>query len=183
MLSGTEVFIAALFIIALTLMSTIDVAFANVNKVAVRRLVDGPRGKAASSLATLLDTRAEVLTSIHIVIQLLLVAGAVLLFTALEWRPVPYTASVVITVVVMMFVILIFRHLIPRILTIRSPELVLIRLFPIFKAAHFMLSPLSRLLMSMLSYFRRLEDEIEPAKEEEASEEELQAFIDAGQEE
>ena len=131
----------------------------------------------------LLDTRAEVLTSIHIVIQLLLVAGAVLLFTALEWRPVPYTASVVITVVVMMFVILIFRHLIPRILTIRSPELVLIRLFPIFKAAHFMLSPLSRLLMSMLSYFRRLEDEIEPAKEEETSEVEIQAFIDAGQEE
>src|SRR5207253_9215114 len=84
---------------------------------------------------------------------------------------------------VMMFVILIFRHLIPRILTIRSPELVLIRLFPIFKAAHFMLSPLSRLLMSMLSYFRRLEDEIEPAKEEETSEEEIQAFIDAGQEE
>ena len=66
MLSGTEVFIAALFVIALTLMSTIDVAFASVNKVAVRRLVDRPRGKAASSLATLLDTRGEVLTSIHI---------------------------------------------------------------------------------------------------------------------
>jgi putative hemolysin len=183
MLSGTEIFIAALFIIALTLMSTIDVAFANVNKVAVRRLVDGPRGKAASSLATLLDTRAEVLTSIHIVIQLLLVAGAVLLFMALERRPIPYTASVIITVVVMMFVILIFRHLIPRIVTIRSPELVLIRLFPIFKVAHFTLSPLSRLLMSMLSYFRRLEEETEPANEEEASEEEIQAFIDAGQEE
>src|SRR5437016_8326868 len=183
MLSGTEVFIAALFTVALTLMSTIDVAFANVNKVAVRRLVDGPRGKAASSLVTLLDTRGEVLTSIHIVIQLLLVAGAVLLFTALEWRPIPYTASVIITVVVMMFVILIFRHLIPRILTIRSPELVLIRLFPIFRLAHFTLSPLSRLLMSMLRYFRRLEEEIEPAKEEEASEEEIQAFIDAGQEE
>src|SRR5436853_7794595 len=104
MLSGTEVFIAALFIVALTLMSTIDVAFANVNKVAVRRLVDGPRGKAASSLATLLDTRAEVLTSIHIVIQLLLVAGAVLLVTALEWQAVPYTASVVLTGVVMMLV-------------------------------------------------------------------------------
>ena len=39
------------------------------------------------------------------------------------------------------------------------------------------------MFMSALNYFHRLEDQIEPAKEEEASEEEIQAFIDAGQEE
>jgi putative hemolysin len=183
MLSGTELLIAGLFVIALTLMSTIDVAFTNVNKVSLRRLVDGPRGKAASSLAMLLDTRAEVLTSIHIIIQLLLVSGAVLLFTALEWRPIPYAASVIATVVVMMVVILIFRHLIPRIITFRNPEFVLLRLFPIFKVAHFTLSPVSHLLMSTLNYFHGLEEDTEPAREEETSEEEIRAFIDAGQEE
>jgi putative hemolysin len=183
MLSGTELLIAGLFLIALTLMSTIDLAFGNVNKVSVRRLVDGPRGKAASSLAALLDTRAEVLTSIHILIQLLLVSGAVLLFTALEWRPIPHTASMIATVVVMMFVILIFRHLMPRIITLRNPELVLLRLFPIFKVAQVALSPVSRLLISTLNYFHRLEEDTEPAREEETSEEEIKAFIDAGQEE
>src|SRR6266850_4695039 len=131
MLSGTEFLIAGLFITALAVMSTIDAAFANANKVSVRRLVDGPHGKAASSIALLLDTRAEALTSIHIVIQLLQVSGAVLLFTELERLPIPYAASVVATVVVMMFVILIFRHLIPRIVTLRNPEAVLLRLFPI----------------------------------------------------
>src|SRR5437867_298874 len=113
MLSGTEILIAGVFVVAVTLMATIDAAFSNVSKVAVRLLVDGPRGKTASSLAALLEERAEAVTSIHIVIQLLLVAAAVLLFTALEWRPIPYTAAVIATVVVMMFAILIFRHLIP----------------------------------------------------------------------
>ena len=178
-----EAFIGALFIVALTLMSTIDIAFASLSKVALRRLLDGPNGKAASALAALLDTRPEVLTSIHVIIQFLLVTGAVLLFTALEGRPIPFSAAVIATVVVMMFVILIFRHLLPRIMTLRSPEVVLLRLFPIFKVAHFTFGPLSRLLMTTLNYFHRLEEEIEPAKEEEASEEEIQAFIDAGQEE
>src|SRR5438094_10303949 len=183
MLSATELLAAVLFIAGLTVMSIIDVAFANVNKVSMRRLVDGPRGKAASSIAALLDTRTEVLTSIHIIIQMLLVSGAVSLFTALEQRPIGYTISVVVTVVVMMFVILIFRHLLPRIVTRRNPEFVLVLLFPVFKASHFILGPISRMFMSAVNYFHRLEDQIEPAKEEEASEEEIRAFIDAGQEE
>src|SRR5262249_8107105 len=43
--------------------------------------------------------------------------------------------------------------------------------------------PVSFPLASALNYFRRWEEDIEPAKEEETSEEEIQAFIDAGQEE
>ena len=183
MLSGTELLIAGLFIVALTVMSTIDIAFANATKVAVRRFVDGPMGKAASSLGAVLDTRSEVLTSIHVIIQLLQVLGAVLLFTALEWRPIPYAAAVIATVAAMMLVTLIFRHLIPRIITLRNPELVLLRLFPVFRVAHVALNPVSRSLMRILNYFHRLDENAEPAKEEEASEEEIKAFIDAGQEE
>src|SRR5690348_14823519 len=102
MLSGTEVLIAAGFVIALALMSAIDVAFLNANKVSVRRLIDGPGGKSASALAVLLDNRVETLTSIHIVIQLLLVSGTVLLFAVLERIPIPYSLSAATAVVVMM---------------------------------------------------------------------------------
>jgi CBS domain containing-hemolysin-like protein len=164
-------------------MSIIDVAFTNVNKVAVRRLVDRPKGKAAASLAAMLETRAEVLTSIHIIIQLFLVSGAVFVFTLIERRQVRYTISVVGTVCVMMLVILLFRQLLPRIITMRSPEVILLRFFPIFKIAHTALRPVSLLLMSALNYFHQWEQDVEPAKEEETSEEEIQAFIDAGQEE
>src|SRR6266436_802551 len=164
-------------------MSIIDVAFTSVTKISVRRLLDHPKAKAVASLAASLETRAEVLMSIHIVIQMLLVFGAVLLFGALERRPIGYVASVLITVAVTMFVMLIFRHLLPRIISMRSPEIVLLRLFPIFKLAHLMLSPFSRPLMAALNYFHRWEEEMEPPKEEDTSEEEIQAFIDAGQEE
>jgi putative hemolysin len=183
MLSGTEVLITAGFVIALVLLSTIDIALINANKVSVRRMVDGPRGKAASSLTVLLDSRVEVLTSIHIMIQLLLVSGTVLLFAVLERIPIPYTVSIAAAVTVMMFVIIIFRHLIPRLISHKNPEAVLLRLFPILKAIHFALDPFSRLLVSGLDYFYRMEEGAEPEKEEEASEEEIQAFIDVGQEE
>src|ERR1051326_5089834 len=98
MLSGTEFLIGIVFIVALLVMSTIDVAFANVNKVSVRRLVDRPKAKAAPSLAALLEQRGEVHTSIHIIIQLFLVAGAVFVFTLLERRQIRYSMSVFGTV-------------------------------------------------------------------------------------
>src|ERR1041384_4179144 len=122
MLTGTELLAGIIFIVALVVMSIIDVAFAGVNKVSVRRLADLPKAKGVTALAA----RAEVLTSIHIVIQLILVAGAVLVFAAFERRKIRYAGSVIGTVVVMMFVILVFRQLIPRIFTMRSPEVVLL---------------------------------------------------------
>jgi putative hemolysin len=183
MLSGTELLIGALFIVALLAMSIIDVAFTNVSKVAVRRLLDRPKAKAAVSLAAMLERRAEVLTSIHIIIQLFLVAGAVFAFTVFERRQVRYWLSVLGTVAVMMLVILLFRQLLPRIITMRSPEVVLLRLLPLFKIAHTTLRPVSLLLMSALNYFHEWEQDVEPVKEDETSEEEIQAFIDAGQEE
>src|SRR5262249_54959928 len=130
----------------------------------------------------LLDSRTDVLTSIHIVLQLLMVSGAVLLFAAFQRTALPYMLSVLAAVVVMMFLIMIFRHLIPRIITYRNPEALAVPLFPVVNALDVMLTPISCLLMSGLNYFHR-EGSDEPAKEEEASEEEIQAVIDAGQEE
>jgi CBS domain containing-hemolysin-like protein len=183
MLTGTEVLIGILYIAALLVMSIIDIAFTNVNKVSVRRLVDHPHAKAAPLLAEMLEKRAEVLTSIHVVIQLLLVLGSVLVFTALQMRTLPYTGLVVGTLIVMMFVIAIVRHLLPRIITMRSPEMILLRLFAVFRIVHFAVRPILAPLTSALKYFQQWEEEIEPVKEEDTSEEEIQAFIDAGQEE
>src|SRR5215467_9813519 len=183
MLSGTEVLIAIGFIVSLGLIATIDIAFLNANKVSVRRLVDGPRGKTASSLALLLDSRIEVLTSIHIVIQLLMVSGSVLLFGALQRLPIPYSVAIILAVILTMLAIIVFRHLIPRIITHRNPEAVLVHLFPVLQTVHLALDPVSRLLITGMNYFHRTEEGAEPEKVEEASEEEIQAFIDAGQEE
>ena len=183
MLSGTELIISALFIVALLLMSIIDVAFGSVNKISVRRLLDNPKAKSAAALNALLETRSEILMSIHILIQLLLVSGAVFLFAAFGRRQVPYVAGMPGTIVLMFVLILLFRQLIPRLVATRSPELVLIYLFPAFRLSSVLMKPFAGVLTSVLNYFHRWEEEMEPVKEEEASEEEIQAFIDAGQEE
>jgi magnesium and cobalt exporter, CNNM family len=183
MLSGTELLIAGLFITVLLVMSVIDIAFSAVNKISVRRLLDNPNAKAAPSLVALLETRPEVLMSIHVVIQLLLVSGAVLLFGVFQRREIPYVGGALGTILVMVFVILIFRHLVPRIITMRHPEIVLIKLFPVFRIIHYVVRPFSRPLSAALRYFHQWDEEIEPAKEEATAEAEMQAFIDAGQEE
>jgi len=183
MLTSSEFLIGTFFVLALSLMSIIDVAFGLLNKVMIRRLVDRPNAKAAPAIAAMVEQRSEVLTSIHIIIQLILVASSVFVFTIFEGRQVRYSAAPVGTVGVMMLVILVFRHLLPRIVTMRSPEGVLLRLYPLLKIAHTALRPLSSLLLSAFNYFHQWEQDVEVPKEEETSEEEIQAFIDAGQEE
>jgi CBS domain containing-hemolysin-like protein len=183
MLSASEVLLAALFITALVVMSVIDVAFSGVNKISVRRLLDNPKARFAPRLAELLEIRAEVQMSIHILVQSLIVAGAVFLFGAFGRREIPFVAGMPGTVAVMFVIILVFRHLIPRLIATRNPEIVLLRLFPVFRISHFALQPFSRLVTAIMNYFHKWGEEMEPAKEEETSEEEIQAFIDAGQEE
>ncbi len=183
MLTGTEFLIGFLFVLGLLVTSTIDAAFTTVNKVSIRRLFDHPRAKAAPLLAAMLENRAEVMTSLHLVIQLVLVLGSIFVFNFFRVRTIGSAVPLIGTVVVMMFVLVVFRHLLPRILTMRSPEMILLRLFPIFEIVHVVIRPVSLPLSSALKYFQRWEEDIEPAKEEETSEEEIQAFIDAGQEE
>ena len=182
MLSGTELLISLLFVIALLTLSTIEVALSTVNKVSMRRLLDNPRVHFGRMLAALVDNRAEVLMSIQILLQVLLVAGAVFLFGAFGRRQIRYVTGMPGTIGVMFALILIFRHLLPRLIAARNPEKVLAGLFPIFKVCQLLMRPFARLLTRILNYFHRWE-ETEPDKEEETSEEEIQAFIDAGQEE
>src|SRR5207248_5198797 len=82
MLNGVEIVISLVFALVLLLMSIIEVAFGSVNKISVRRLADGPRGRNIPQLTAWIENRSEVSMSINIAIQLLLVGGAVFLFAA-----------------------------------------------------------------------------------------------------
>jgi CBS domain containing-hemolysin-like protein len=170
-------------VIALLALSVMDVALTAVNKVSVRRLLDSERFKFAPALSDMVEDRIEVLMALHILIQLVLVAGSVIVFSSFERRLIPFAAGVAGTIAVMLAIILVFRHLVPRLFVGRTPEMWLIRMFPLLKLCHLLMRPFARLLTSVLNYFHKWEEQMEPAKEEEASEEEIQAFIDAGQEE
>src|SRR5215831_12162724 len=157
MLTGTAFLIGTLFVLALLVISTIEAAFTTVNKVSIRRLVDHRGAKAAPLLAAMVEKRAEVMTAIHLVIQFLLVLGSVFVFSAFRAREIGYGMPLVGTVVVMMVVLVIFRHLLPRVITMRSPEMVLLRLFPVFRIVHLAIRPVSLPLTSALNYFQQWE--------------------------
>jgi len=64
-LTGTELLISFVFVIVLLFLSIIEAAFTSVNKISVRRLLDTPKLKFVPQLATLVESRNEVLMSIH----------------------------------------------------------------------------------------------------------------------
>jgi CBS domain containing-hemolysin-like protein len=183
MLNGTELLISAVFVILLLLLSIIEVAFSSVNKISVRRLLDGPNAKFIPQLTAMVESRNEVLMSINVSIQLLLVGGSVFLFAAFERREIRYLEGMPGTILLMFAMILLFRQMLPRLIAARNPEMVLLQLFSLFKLTQVVMRPFSRLMTLILNYFHSWEEDMEPDKEEETSEEEIQAFIDAGQEE
>src|SRR5262249_59391260 len=150
MLTGTAFLIGTLFVLALLVISTIEAAFATVNKVSIRRLVDHPGARAAPLLASMLEKRGEVMTSIHLVIQLLLVLGSVFVFSAFRAREIGYGVPLAGAVVVMMVGLFIFRDLLPRLLSMRSPELIFLWLFPVFRIFYLSLRPWSLSLYAAL---------------------------------
>lgn len=183
MLTGSELLISLVFVVVLLFLSVIEAAFSNVNKISVRRLIDTPKLKFVPQLATLVESRHEVLMSIQILIQLLLVGGAVFLFAAFGRREIRYLEGMSGSILLMFALILIFRQLLPRLIAAKNPEILLLRIFPLVRVSQMIMRPFARVLTAILNYFNRWEEVMEPDKEEETSEEEIQAFIDAGQEE
>ena len=151
MLSGSELLIAGLFVVALLFVSIVDIALSGVNKISVRRLLDNPKVKSAPALAELVESRDQVLLSVHILIQLLIIAGAVFLFGAFGNRQIPYVAGMPGTILVMFALILVFRQLIPRIVATKAPEVILLYLLPLLRITHFVMKPFSSVLTRVMN--------------------------------
>ncbi len=183
MLTVTELGVAAVFILALLLLSVLDVAYTNTSRISFRRILDNPAIKAPAALPSLLESRTEVLISIHLLVQVMLVSGSVFLFTAFNRHQVPYVAGLPGTIVLMFVLILLFRQLLPRLIVARNPEMTLVYMFPALRLCCLLMRPFAGLMTGVLNYFHRWEEEGDPEKVEETTDEEIQAFIDAGQEE
>jgi CBS domain containing-hemolysin-like protein len=182
-LSATELGVAVLFILALLLFSILDVAFSNTSRISFRRILDNPSIKVSAALPSMLESRTEVLMSINLLVQVLLVSGSVFLFTVFNRHHVRYVASLPGTIGLMFVLIMLFRQLIPRLVVARNPEMTLVYLFPALRLCWLLMRPFAGLMTGVLNYFHSWEEEADPDKVEETTDEEIQAFIDAGQEE
>lgn len=183
MLSTVHVLIALILLGALLLMSVLDFALASLNKIALRRLADAAGAKSGPLWVAMIESRAEVLTAIHISIQILLISIAVLMTSAFMDTDLPDGLALLAGAVTTLCLVLVFRQFIPRAMATANPDGILARLVPTLTIPYYLLFPLVKMMTALVNRFGRWEEETEVEAAEDASEEEIQAFIDAGQEE
>src|SRR3972149_6810725 len=165
--------IAILLLLGLALFLTfIDVAFDYFSKISMRAYEEG--GWKTGYLTRALEDPMELLLPLRIGLQGSFIAITVLvtmLYLAME-VPQP----LLMAFVTMVFCFLLFREVIPNIVARKNPEKVLVLLLPAFRIYARVVKPISRPLARLGSYFVGGDDK----PEEKATEEEGQAYIEAG---
>ncbi|HEX3558496.1 MAG TPA: hemolysin family protein [Pyrinomonadaceae bacterium] len=190
-----EIGVACVLLLALAFLATIDVAFGQISDVGLRRLTaereEGP-SRSIVFLDRILENRPRFRFTLNAVIQVLLVAEVVLvtsvsyqLFGA-EHRFLLFAFFIALALTI------IFRQLIPRLLTLRNPERTLLALLPLYRPFYGVLSfvVMPRQTVAEQRARRRGGDVHLPQTAAEAAADDadadagdLQALIDVGEEE
>jgi CBS domain containing-hemolysin-like protein len=169
--------IACLLILAL--LATFESALAQLSDVQLRvLLVEHERRVRPRLLRELVENRQRLLLTLSMGIQVLsvlLAIGAVSLFERWGFRH-----ALVASFLAMILVISLFRQFLPRLLTQNDPERMLLHLLPVFSAFSTVFWPLAYPIYRTLQAVKARAPE--PA-DDESSDEEIQAFIDVGEQE
>lgn len=156
-------------------LSLVQTSIGGLSRVSLRVLAEKHNGKTTSLLAQLSKDPRHFLLPIELGIQVMQVVGAVLITTLFSRSnlPRPYLLSVATLLVA----VYLFRQLLPRLITQHSPDRVLLRILPLMRGLYAFLSWLSFPVFAILQKRQLVEEEEEP------SEEEIQAYLDVGEEE
>jgi CBS domain containing-hemolysin-like protein len=190
-----EIGITFLLLVALTFMAMIDMAFAELSDVGLRRMIAEAEERptvATTFLGEILENRSRFRFTLTVAIQILLVAISVLItsityewLTAHSWFS--HARFLILAAVAGLAVAGLFRQLIPRLIASRSPEGTLRRLLPLLRPVY---RPLSLLAFTWHKSFDRprrvTEQQTEngaPEEDEETSNEDIQALIDVAEDE
>jgi CBS domain containing-hemolysin-like protein len=182
-----EIGLTLLLLILLSLLATVDMAFAQLSDVGLRRLIgengDKPESRSRAFLRQVLENRPRFGFALSAMIQILLVVVAVLvtsislsLFRDHRMVPVGLLAGLILAGV--------FRQLIPLFIATRNPEATLLFLVPIiqpfFPIMSFFADPFQRLFDRSRRGKEHL-TETGDVEEEEDDSGDLQALIDVGE--
>jgi putative hemolysin len=181
-----EIGLALLLLIVLSLLATVDMAFAQLSDVGLRRLIgengDKPEPKSIPFLHQALENRPRFSFALSAMIQILLVVVAVLI-TSISLRLFPNPRLVLVGLFAGLILAGIFRQLIPLFISTRNPEGTLLFLLPIvrpfFPIMTFVADPFQRLF----DRSRRKDQVTETGEEQEEDDDsgDLQALIDVGE--
>ena len=180
----TELTATAGVLLLLVFLSTIESAYESLSEVSLRVLSGEREGspQRVRFFRELMDHRRRFELILILGTQLSIAAIAILL--ADVFIDAGARAPLALAFVAAFVVVVLFRQLIPRLLTQNQPEDVLWVLLPVFQIFYRLFSVFVAPVTALLNRMRRPEPEETIAEEETAEEakEEIQAFIDVGEE-
>jgi putative hemolysin len=179
----TWVMMAIIFLLGvLTLLAVIEMNLSRVNRISVRRLFEKHPSRTTEQLKLMVDGRLESMISVYVGIQLCMVFLAVIITAYLHSCFQSYLYALLASFFVMFLTVVLFRQLIPRLVTHRKPERLLLLLIPIYMLFKPALTVLAYPLASTLKLLDQRKGQEDEEKTEEHLEDEIQAFIDVGKE-
>jgi CBS domain containing-hemolysin-like protein len=155
-------------------LAIIEVAFHQLNKISIRAQPD--EGWKKEFLSRWLEEPMNFILPLRVGVQGALIATTVLVTNYFITSGLP--RAVLIAFLTMLPLFLVFRELLPNIIARRDPERIILALLPAFRAYARVVMPISRPLSRVVRWLGKEEE-----GDEEASEEEVQAFIETGEEE
>lgn len=182
--------ITALLLLVMTFLATVDMAFAQLSDVGLRRLIsdaeeEQPEARATAFLKEILDNRPRFRFTLSSMIQILLVAVTVLI-TSISLLLFPGTRFLLIAFGASLVLAGIFRQFIPRLIAARNPEAALLVLLPFVRPFYhllvFIADPLHQVI-SRKAAAKRAVIEASTDEDEEDNGDDIQALIDVGEEE
>jgi len=180
----TELIVTGAAVLVLVFLSTIESAYESLSEVALRLMAaeheTHPRGR---FLREMLEQRQRFELMLILGTQLSIAAIAIMLASSLS----SFLAhgAVVLTLVIVFLVIVLFRQLVPRLLSQNNPQEVFWQMLPLFKLYYRLFSIFGAPVNTLLQKMRKPETDEEQTEQQDEEEalDEIQAFIDVGEEE
>lgn len=181
-----EIGLALFLLILLSLLATVDMAFNQLSDVGLRRLIgengDSPETRSKLFLRQALENRPRFGFAVSAMIQILLVAVAVLI-TSISLTLFPNPRLVLVGLLTGLTLAGIFRQLVPLLISTRNPEGTLLFLLPLVRPFFPIMTFIADPFQSLFDRSRRKDQVTESGEEEDDDDDssDLQALIDVGE--
>lgn len=186
-----EIATICFLLLAMAFLATVDMAFTQISDVALRRLTsereDHVNTRLTFFLNQILENRPRFRFALSAVIQILLIIFSIVVtLFSLRWFTDSHRYLLLVSIGICLFLAGIFRQLIPRFITFRNPEGILLWTLPFIQPFYLAFSFIANPFHRFLERVREDQNATEVAKKEDEDEDDgsdLQALIDVGEQE
>jgi CBS domain containing-hemolysin-like protein len=179
-----EMAVIAVWLGFLFFFSLIESALTHSSALVLKMMVERPDKPAYPMLPVVLENKTQILIPLHFGIQLSAITVTILT-THLCLRAWAIN-GIIYSFVAVILISVLFRQLLPRLLTQNEPEKKLAKLLRVYKPLHTILRPLALPLAGVLNLYKKLHEEVNnnhKTEGEEATDEEIQAYLEIGEDE